>query len=70
MDSDRGYTYFSNALNYAIQELTNTDYETYMELSVAEIVDISRKLTLIQLGKKPRVGQKSINQLCLLRRLM
>ena len=49
MNPEKGYTYFRNSLNVAIQELTGTDYETYMNLHLADILHLSYRLRYWQL---------------------
>lgn len=67
MNPEKGHTYFRNSLNVAIQELTGTDYETYMNLHLADILHLSYRLRYWQLMKKPGVGHKSVQWLFFLR---
>lgn len=61
---------FSDALDIALMNLTNTSYDNYKQLSTEEKVIISKDITEHQLSRCAGVGSKSISKLMFLRKLI
>tara|TARA_B100001094_G_scaffold326194_1_gene381867 strand:- start:356 stop:574 length:219 start_codon:yes stop_codon:yes gene_type:complete len=62
--------YFTHSLSYAIKKLTNTTDKVYDNLSVQEVVELSKDLSERDLFRVQGVGKKSIQRLFELRTLI
>tara|TARA_R100000655_G_scaffold34598_1_gene67273 strand:+ start:598 stop:810 length:213 start_codon:yes stop_codon:yes gene_type:complete len=59
--------YFTVAMNFAIMKLTNTSFKDYNNLSIKEIVSLSKNLSEEILIRQKGVGRTSIQKLNVLR---